>query len=208
MNRFTAIPFATATTNTTNTIVNADDAYAFLDGKTILCDHRCLCRYRAVKTLLDTFLPYLAKRQMQICVAKSARAEIEKELAAPETDLSYRRSLQSGLQILELLTSADMIKLIGSENDSTEETFLKYIMLNRTGREIVVLTQQKWLFDDVEHLNALRTIQGHKVLVRRLNTEGMLEQFQLNQPQTAVPEQSPKLDSKPLTDTLARLGLL
>lgn len=188
-------------------MTNASAEFSFLKGRVILVDGEFFCRYHGIRQLADRLASYLAANQMHLCLAKSAEAEIAARIDDPSTDPSYRRSLQSGLQFIRGFEVAGLIKPLGSENDSTAETFLKYIMLNRTSREIVVLTQQKWIFEDVSLLNSLRSVKAPAVQVRRLNNDGFLEPFQDNPHAAAASAEFPRSAAQPVSEALIRLGL-
>ncbi|MBQ7922520.1 MAG: hypothetical protein IJ325_08085 [Clostridia bacterium] len=199
MNRFPVNP----------TMNNTSDEFSFMKGKILMVDRWCFCRYHAIKALSDKLVPYLVANQMHLYLAESAVSDINRQIADPATDPSYRRSLQSGLQIIQVLEDTGLIKYIGSEDESTEETFLKFIMFLRTKREIVVLTQQKWLYDDITLLSSIRTVQVPRIHIRRLNNDGCLENFRDN-PQTspAADSDTRKCENQPVSNALMRLGML
>lgn len=188
-------------------MTNASSEFSFLQGKVILTDGSIFCRYLSIKLLADRLASCLAENRMQLCLARSAEAEIARQIEDPSTEPSYRRSLQSALQFIRAFDEAGLIKLLGSEGDSSAETFLKYIMLNRTGQGIVMLTQQKWLYEDISALNNLRTVKAPEVIIRRLNNDGFLEPFQeIHRPTTSDKDQR-KPVNQPISDALIRLGL-
>lgn len=195
------------------------EEFAFMRGATVLVDRWCFCRYRAVKVFLDRITPFLSQHRMQLCLAKSAQSDIRRQMADPSTEPSYRRSLQSGLEIIRALDEAGMIRYLGAESESTERIFLTHILYNRESN-IVVLTQQKWLYDDVLQFNALRTVRGNEVQIRRLDNDGCLACF-VDSPQPAFApapaaahgryeaERREKKTPQPAIDgVLMRLGLV
>lgn len=141
---------------------------------TMLLD-TCSLLHPSFSSLMEHLVPLLEKDGKDIIIPSGVIAEL-KNLRAAKPELASQ--IHTLLKELVRLRQKGLVKIYGVPGaDFADQQILTAAVRAMTSRELLVITQDNGLSEDLLHLNKLNSVQGKRVMAARINRYGFLSRY-------------------------------
>jgi len=145
----------------------------FLDTSSLLDDE--------IYLFIDNIVPLLKTNNKKILVIPQVGMELEKH-ANRSNDEKLKEKSKKIILILNKLIKQNLIEVIGGTNESfADNVFLSVFTKFRIDHNLLLITEDKKLANDIENLSNITSVKTNKVInVRKINRYGFLSKHNLN----------------------------
>lgn len=167
----------------------------------VIIDTATIIQQKSFVTLMrDTLIPELSRCEMKLHVPKTVIRELN-EFIVEKSEKAY--AAKKALECLEVLTKSGYVEFEGNPDERTDTYLMCAVVRARMKKEnMLVITQNYSLASDIVILNQIRSNMLPSAYVKRVNTNGELENFDFTRPVKAEKKQYLNVQ-----DALKRMGI-
>ena len=132
--------------------------------------------------LMQHMQPMLREHQKQVLVPGSVLAELKK---LGTRDLALREAVRNACELLLTLQRQGVLRILSPEDPNFgDQDIYTLATKRRVETDVLVITHDRALSEDLMKLNAIGSIEGHRVNVCRINQYGFLSGYRTAEGQT------------------------